>query len=296
MGLKTWLAKQAKERKERMDVKRAQDKAYQEQMQLSHAKQAEKERAAKEERERLRFDLEKLLDKYDMGDLNNFCSKYLGEAPVDREILKDGTERELKPNRHTFVNFILEYYDKGLLRAEQIKDFSLKHKIVSPSFFAIETESEVGNENELNDILDVIDEKFQPEIILDEKELQSQLAVFLKAMYPDKKIKREERTKGGDWIDLLIDNNYVLELKVPSSKTNLRSLSAQIEEYMEEFPLLAVIIADKSEIMTDEDDEEMYDPKFDKNLTKKIKEYADRYKVKYGIRTLIFPVKKRSKK
>ena len=85
---------------------------------------AEKEKAAKEERGRLRFDLEKLLDKYDMDDLNNFCSKYLGEAPASREILKDGTERELKPNRHTFVNFILEYYDKGLLRAEQIKDFS----------------------------------------------------------------------------------------------------------------------------------------------------------------------------
>ena len=152
---------------------------------------AEKERVAKEERERLRFDLEKLLDKYDMNDLNNFCSKYLGEAPASREILKDGTERELKPNRHTFVNFILEYYDKGQLRAAQIKDFSLKHRIVTPSFFSDETESTVGNENELNDILDVIDEKFKPEIIIDEKELQGQLAVFLKAVYPDRKIERE---------------------------------------------------------------------------------------------------------
>ena len=138
---------------------------------------AEKEKAAKEERERLRFDLEKLLDKYDMSDLNNFCSKYLGEAPTSREILQDGTERELKPNRHTFVNFILEYYDKGQLRAEQIKDFSLKHRIETPSFFSDETESKVGNENELNDILDVIDEKFKPEIIIDEKELQGQLEI-----------------------------------------------------------------------------------------------------------------------
>jgi hypothetical protein len=260
------------------------------------AEQAKKEKAAKEERERLRFDLEKLLDKYDMSDLNNFCSKYLGEAPTSREILQDGTERELKPNRHTFVNFILEYYDKGQLRAEQIKDFSLKHRIVTPSFFSDETESKVGNENELNDILDVIDEKFKPEIIIDEKELQGQLAVFLKAVYPDKKIEREVTTKGGDKIDILIDDNYVLELKVPSGKDSLRSLSAQIEEYMEEFPLLAVVIADKSDLVSDQDDSEFYDPDLEKGLTKKIIEYADKYKVKYGIKTLIFSVKKRSKK
>ena len=178
-------------------------KAYGEQT-PEDAEQAKKEKAAKEERERLRFDLEKLLDKYDMSDLNDFCSKYLGEAPTSREILQDGTERELKPNRHTFVNFILEYYDKGQLRAEQIKDFSLKHKIVTPSFFANETESKVGNKNELNDILDVIDEKFKPEIIIDEKELQGQLAVFLKAMYPDRKIEREVITKRDNKIDILI--------------------------------------------------------------------------------------------
>ena len=260
------------------------------------AEQAKKEKAAKEERERLRFDLEKLLDKYEMSDLNDFCSKYLGEAPTSREILQDGTERELKPNRHTFVNFILEYYDKGQLRAEQIKDFSLKHRIVTPSFFSDETESKVGNENELNDILDVIDEKFKPEIIIDEKELQGQLAVFLKAVYPDKKIEREVTTKGGDKIDILIDDNYVLELKVPSGKDSLRSLSAQIEEYMEEFPLLAVVIADKSDLVSDQDDSEFYDPDLEKGLTKKIIEYADKYKVKYGIKTLIFSVKKRSKK
>ena len=280
-----WFSKKAKKALETYYKKTPED-----------AEQAKKEMAAKEERERLRFDLEKLLDKYDMSDLNNFCSKYLGEAPASREILKDGTERELKPNRHTFVNFILEYYDKGLLRAEQIKDFSLKHRIVTPSFFANETESKVGNENELSDILDVIAEKFKPETIIDEKELQGQLAVFLKAVYPDRKVEREVTTKRGDKIDILIDDNYVLELKVPSGKSSLRSLSAQIEEYMEEFPLLAVVIADKSDLVSDQDDSEFYDPDLEKGLTKKIIEYADKYKMKYGIRSLIFSVKKRKKK
>ena len=278
-----WFSKKAKRALETYYKKTPED-----------AEQAKKEMAAKEERGRLRFDLEKLLDKYDMSDLSNFCTKYLGEEPRRKQVtLRDGTERELKPNRHTFVNFILEYYDKGLLRAEQIKDFSLKHRIVTPSFFANETESKVGNENELNDILDVIDEKFKPETIIDEKELQGQLAVFLKAVYPDRKIEREVTTKRGDKIDILIDDNYVLELKVPSGKDSLRSLSAQIEEYMEEFPLLAVVIADKSDLVSDRDDREFYDDKIEPGLTQKIREYADKYKMKYGVRTLVFNVKKR---
>ena len=271
MGLKDWWAK----KQTQWDI------------------EEQEKKAKEEEQERLRFDLEKLLDKYEMSDLKDFCFKYLGETPIDREKLKDGTERELKSNRHTFVNFILEYYDKGQLRAEQIKDFSLKHKIVTPSFFTVETESKSGNKSELNDILDTIEEKFKPEIILDEKELQGQLAVFLKAMYPDKKVDREHKTKSGDKLDMLIDDNYVLELKVPSSKESLRALLAQIDEYMEEFSLLAVIIADKSALVLNDEDKEMYDPKFDKKLTQRIREYADKYKVKFGVRTLIFTVKKR---
>ena len=256
------------------------------------ATHAERHNAEKEEKKRSRYNLEELLNKFDMGDLKDFCIKYLGEAPIDIEKQKDGTERELKPNRHTFVNFILNYYDNGQLKAEQLEDFSLKHKIVTPSFFATKTERKVGNANEFNDILDTIEEKFPPEKIKDEKELQGQLAVFLNAV-TDTKVEREVRTKSGDKIDILIDDNYVLELKVPSGKDSLRSLSAQIEEYMEEFPLLAVVIADKSDLVSDKDDREFYDDKLEPGLTQKIREYADKYKMKYGVRTLVFNVKKR---
>ena len=63
-----------------------------------------------------------------------------------------------------------------------------------------------------------------------------------------------------------------MELKVPSGKDKLRALSAQIEEYMEEFPLLAVVIADSSKAASDQDSE-FYDPTLEKGLTKKIIEY-----------------------
>ena len=124
------------------------------------------------------------------------------------------------------------------------------------------------------------------------KELQGQIAVFLKTKYPERRIEREITTKSDNRLDILIDNVYVLEVKQPTNRTYLRNLSAQIEEYQEEYPFLAVIIGDKTEVATDKADEG-YDEKFERNLTVKIKEYADKYKVKYGVRTIIFTIKKR---
>ena len=251
----------------------------------------------KEENRKHRLEIEGILDKFDMSDLQNFIEKFLGGVLVtEEEKLADGSTLRKKPDRYKIVNHLLEKLDNGFVKAGQITDFALKHKIVLPSFFKTTTESKAGgDENEFNSILDLIEEKFKPEKIKDEKELQGQLAVFLNAV-TNTKVEREVKTKSGDKIDILIDDNYVLELKVPSGKDSLRSLSAQIEEYMEEFPLLAVVIADKSDLVSDQDDSEFYDPDLEKGLTKKIIEYADKYKMKYGIKTLIFSVKKRSKK
>jgi hypothetical protein len=247
----------------------------------------------KEENRKHRSEIEAILDKFDMSDLQNFVEKFLGGVFTKEEKLADGSTLRKKPDRYKIVNQLLERFDNGFVKAGHIKDFALKHKIVLPSFFKTTTESKAGgDENEFNSILDLIEEKFKPEKIKDEKELQGQLAVFLNAV-TNTKVEREVKTKSGDKIDILIDDNYVLELKVPSGKDSLRSLSAQIEEYMEEFPLLAVVIADKSDLVSDQDDHEFYDPNLEKGLTQRIKEYVDRYKVKYGVRTLVFNVKKR---
>ena len=247
----------------------------------------------KEENHKRRSEIEAILDKFDMSDLQNFVEKFLGGVFTKEEKLADGSTLRKKPDRYKIVNYLLEKLDNGFVKAGQITDFALKHKIVLPSFFKTTTESKAGgDENEFNSILDLIEEKFKPEKIKDEKELQGQLAVFLNAV-TNTKVEREVKTKSGDKIDILIDDNYVLELKVPSGKDSLRSLSAQIEEYMEEFPLLAVVIADKSDLVSDKDDREFYDDKIEPGLTQKIREYADKYKMKYGVRTLVFNVKKR---
>ena len=110
----------------------------------------------------------------------------------------------------------------------------------------------------------------------------------MKAKFSDKKIEREVSTKSGDKLDIVMDDKFVLELKVPRGKTDLRNLSAQLEEYHEEYPNICAIIADISEIVDLDDPDPV-----EENLTKRISEYADKYKMKLDIPTLTFNVIKR---
>ncbi len=80
-----------------------------------------------------------------------------------------------------------------------------------------------------------------------------------------------------------MDNKYVFVLKVPKTRTVLRDLSAQIEEYVEQFPDLCVVIADTS-------GQELSDGRI-LDVTQDIKEYAGKYKLKFKVETLIFDSK-----
>ena len=84
----------------------------------------------------------------------------------------------------------------------------------------------------------------------------------MKTKFPEKKVEREVNTNLGNKLDILIDDVYVLEIKQPTSRSQLRNLSAQLEEYQEEYPFLAAIIGDKTELVTDQTDDEEYDPEF----------------------------------
>ena len=300
MGFKDWALKKLEEWREQR-----------------HLDQEERERI-KEENKKHRLEIQDLLDKFTIKQLQNFCTSYIGALPEDEiydeeEDDEEESERirpeEKKPSfkfpkrkfswkkdrgtrrRREYVEFIWNCIEDGDIRFRQLKDFGLNNKIVTPSFFGT-VSGEIGNETEFHTILDSIENDFPPQKIKDEKELQGQIAVFLKTKYPERRIEREITTKSDNRLDILIDNVYVLEVKQPTNKTALRNLSAQIEEYQEEYPFLAVIIGDKTEVATDKEDEG-YDPKFEQNLTVKIKEYADKYKVKYGVRTIIFTIKKR---
>ena len=300
-----WVGKKLEERKEKNQLK-----------------QEERERI-QEENKKHRFEIQGLLDKFTINQLQEFCTSYIGTLPEDElEGDEDDNEKEtIRPEkkktafksakrklswkkdpatrkRREYTEFIWNCIEEGDIRYEQLKDFALNNRIVSPSFFGTETKA-IGSETELHTILDAIEEEFDPEKIMDEKELQGQIAVFLKTRFKGKEVEREvlmeEGSRERNYVDIVIDNVYALEVKLPTTRTQLRNLKGQLEEYQEKYPFLGVVIGDKTKLVTDRDSE-FYDSEFEKNLPVWIKEYTDKYKVNLGIRSVVFNIVKRREK
>jgi len=255
-----------------------------EDIQESREEKRKQQEFEEQELQKNEIKIEKLLDKFEIPDFKNLFENVIGSEPtLEYEIDKD-TGREVLKNslRRIYLDFIDDNIDHGELSYQNIKDFAIRHRVITPSFFGEESDV-VGNVNEFENMINSIHRNFQPENIKDEKEFQAQLAVFLKAKFPDKRIEREVETKKHNELDIIIDNKYVFELKVPTTRDQLRNLSAQLEEYQEEYPNICTIIADTSKI----------DEFVESGLTQNIREYSDKYKVKFGIQTLIFEIKKR---
>lgn len=128
-----------------------------------------------------------------------------------------------------------------------------------------------NNNSHFQIFLDAIQTEFIPEPVFDEKELQSQLSVFLRAKFPNNKIEREVRIPSGGDIDIVIDNTFAIELKIPKDRTTLRNLIAQIDEYQEYYPNIAVLLLDVSL----------------PNIGKHLDEYRQKYLEKYNAETIV---------
>lgn len=135
-----------------------------------------------------------------------------------------------------------------------------------------------STDSEFQQIIQEITNLFIPQKITNEEHLQSQITIFLQARYPEKIVEREIQTSKGDKLDIVIDKKYVLEVKVPHDKTALRNLSAQLEEYQEEYSNICAVIFN---------DENLY-------LSETIREYATKYHEKFDIPTIIISGKKRN--
>jgi len=306
MGFKDWALKKLEERREKNQLE-----------------QEERERI-QEENKKHRFEIQNLLDKFTIKQLREFCTSYIGALPDDElEVDDDDDEKEsIRPEpkklgfrvpkrklswkkdpatrgRRVYTEFIWKCIEEGDIRYQQLKDFAINNRIVSPSFFGTETKA-IGSETELHTILDAIEEEFDPEKIMDEKELQGQIAVFLKTRFKGKEVEREISMQEGskdsrNFLDILVDNTYALEVKLPTTRTQLRNLKGQLEEYKEKYPFLGVVIGDKTKLATDRDSE-FYDSEFEENLPVWIKEYTDKYRVDLGIRSVVFNIIRRGEK
>lgn len=245
-------------------------------------KEAEEKKRDEDEQKRFRGNLEELLDKFEMKELRDFCQNYLGTEPMTEQVEdeKSGRKRKIVPDRHTYVNFILDYFDRGELKGQQLQDFAVKRKIVTPSFINEESNQDHDQEDFQN-IMNVIQSDFDAENIYGETSLEDQLMIFLKAKYPGRQIERQQKTKNGNKLDILIDNKFVFELKVPENKTKLRDFSAQLEEYSEEYDYICTVIAERKDLNVSD-------------LGEIIKQYVDKYKSKMDIPSIVKEVKIRN--
>ena len=220
--------------------------------------------------------MEELLDKFEMRDLKDLCKNILGEVPESEWDDEDGEEYEIKPKRKNYLEFINDAIIDEDLNLEQIKNFSIKRKIVSKSFFDFELQ-ESGSITEFEKIIQTIQNEFPPEKIYDEKELQAQLTIFLKTKYPDSDVEREISNNEGGVVDILMDDKYAFELKVPRSRTELRNLRGQIEEYQEDYLNLCVVIFENE----------------DYDISEDIEKYVNIYHEKYDVPSVVLHGRKR---
>ncbi len=212
-----------------------------------------------------------LLGRFEIPDLDDFFMKYLNDKPESEiEEEEDGRKIEQRPSRREYIDFAWDYLDDEDITYEQLKNFALKKRIVSPSFFRTVDDS-VDDNSDFEVIINSIKSNFEPEAITNEEHLEAQLTIFLKAKFPEKKIRRQVTIQRNDVLDILVDDKYAFELKVPRARADLRNLGSQLEEYLEQYPQLCVVIFDVNE----------------SNLTQDIIDYSNKYKQSYGIVSVI---------
>jgi len=221
--------------------------------------------------------IEELFDKFEMNDFKDLCKNVLGDEPeTGIEEDDDGEEYKVKPKRKDYLEFIEGSMDGGELSFDQLKNFSLRRNIVSKNFFDFENRV-TASQSEFEEIIKTIQNDFPAEKIFDEKELQAQLTIFLKTKYPDSDVERERIGSDRNSLDIVMDDKYAFELKVPSSRTELRNLRGQIEEYLEDYPNLCVVIYDNE----------------DYNVSEDIEKYVDIYQQKYDVPSVVLHGRKR---
>lgn len=252
---------------------------------IQNEKQLQAEREERKKRKAV-------LSKFTFKELQLICTEILGREPEDIvrdkvtgkiQYYRDGTPQKYHNDRFLYESFICNPEN---FKRSQIEDFAIKHSIVPFNYFSSVTESD-SKKRQFEDIVDKIRLYFQPERITNEEHLEAQLTVFLRATFHDKKIKRQEGIKSNDQLDIVVEDTFVFELKVPKTRTELRDLVAQLEEYKEEYPYICVIIADISGQQGP--DEKPID------VSEDINSYKVKYKEKFDVDTLVFKIGMRKK-
>jgi uncharacterized protein with GYD domain len=137
------------------------------------------------------------------------------------------------------------------LELARIKGVVPTEKVERKEEFEIEIESKPirsVKRTPLDDVLDLIEQRFEPEPIRNEEDLEKQLAIFLKAH--GIKFKRQFCLDGRYFVDIVLEGGYGLELKIIDTSRKIYELVGQIKIYqrrLNDCGALIVIPEDKNE-------------------------------------------------
>jgi len=242
-------------------------------------------REEKEKKEYFFNKIDEAIENLEVPQLKKICLDIIGRTPkgLVRKDPKSGNEYQITDpiTIDEYVWLLADSIQKELITLERIRDYLTNHKLVPNGFFTFESKTndvthDGSKKDEFTTIIETIRKEFKPERPTDEEHLQSQLVQFMRTQFK-KEIQREAPARHNDKVDILLDNRFAFEVKLPSDRTALRNLMAQLEEYQEQYPLICAIIFNNEDL----------------NLTNDINDYSERYKQKLGIPTIIISGNKR---
>jgi len=242
----------------------------------------------------------------EISELRKLCNDLIGSYPKNGLMLKDENgkvviEFEEPISRSDYSDFYFHYEELEEVNDLMLAKYLIKHGFLDDDdkdyeFVTTHAEDEKDDDGEDDDeedgeelkskdsdymmdsIILKLEKGFEPEKVYDEKELQNLLRSYLQTVFPNVTVEREVSLKEvRDSIDILVDGKYAIEVKIPNSRTELRNLSAQLEEYKEEFPNIIAFILNNEE----------------KDLSEDIEYYTKRFKSKLDIESIVKIGKKR---
>jgi len=245
-----------------------------------------------------------LEDELEVSELKSICRDLVGSIPKDGMELVDKNddvviEFEEPISRQDYCDFYFHYAELGEVNDKMLAKYLIKHGFLDKDdedYLYVtgyaedddekdddekdddekdDDEKDHGNESSdymMDSIILNLEKNFEPEKVFDEKELQNLLRSFLQQAFPNAKVEREVQLKDvRDSVDILVDNKYAIEVKIPDNRLALRNAYAQLKEYQEEFPSIIVFILDNE----------------DKNLTDDIITYTKKYRTELGIESVV---------
>ena len=235
-----------------------------------------------------------LEEELEISEFRELCRNLIGSFPKNGLILRDKNDEEVyefeEPiSRKDYAEFYYHYEELEEVNDRMLAKYLIKHGLLDEDdedYEYIMTHDEDDKDEEeskksdymMDSIILKLEKGFEPEKVYDEKELQNLLRSFLQQAFPKTTVEREVSLKQvRDSIDILVDKKYAIEVKIPNSRTELRNLSAQLEEYQEEYPNIIAFILNNDE----------------KDLSEDIEYYTNKFKSKLGIESVVKIGKKR---